>query len=124
MPFKYPSMAERLLANSVIDEEHAHAGTYCWRWIGKVKANRSGMLYGVLTRRVARGPRKGKVVNEFAHRMSLKTFKRRRMTPRMVGAHLCNFSLCINPEHLVGCSQRANIRQCVRDGRHRNGSSK
>lgn len=124
MPFKYPSMHERLLANSVIDEENAHGGTYCWRWIGKISVNRSGMRYGALTRRITRGPRKGQVVNEAAHRMSLKTFKQRRLTKRMVTMHLCNNSLCINPDHLVGGSQRENVRQCVRDGRHVSGFAK
>lgn len=123
MPFKYPSMAERLIANSIVDEERAYNGTFCWTWIGRVTTNRSEMRYGTLTIRAKRGPRKGKPITHFAHRVSIRTFKGRYLSPRMVGAHLCNWSLCINPEHLVGGTQRKNVRQCVQDGRHRNGYS-
>lgn len=116
---KYASDAERLLANSIPSEDSAHGGSRCWEWIGKRRTNRSGMSYPVLTLRYKSGPRRGKVYNMSAHRYSLVVFKGRRMTPRMVARHLCNNPLCINPEHLVGGSQKSNVRQCVREGRHK-----
>lgn len=121
MPKKYESMEERLIANSVLSETCAHKGSRCWEWIGRVKANRSGTLYGVVTLRWKAGPRKGKVRSVYAHRLAIVIFKGRVMTRRMTGRHLCNNTICINPAHLVGGSQRANVRQCVREGRHRNG---
>lgn len=117
MPFKYRSMEERLVANSRKSEEHSYKGDPCWEWTGQRKKNRNGVFYPYITVRVKRGPRKGKTRIVAAHRMSLKVFKGRRMSPRMVGAHLCNYTLCINPEHLVGGSQSANVRYAVRSGR-------
>lgn len=115
---KYPSMAERLIANSILAEDSSHAGTACWLWTGKVRVNRSGMKYGAITKRISRGRRKGQVVNVAAHRAAVEHLGFKRITPRMVVMHLCNNSLCINPLHLAGGSQRANVRQCVADGRH------
>ena len=114
MPFKYPSLVDRLLANSYPSETHVHAGERCWVWMGKT---RNG--YPAMTLRYKSGPRKGKVYNAGAHRLALIVFKGRRMTPKMVARHLCNNPLCINPAHLLGGSQRANVRQCVNDGRHK-----
>ena len=119
MPKKYPSLAERLLANSRPSEELSYNGSRCWEWIGKLQRNRNGTGYPVLTLRYKSGPRKGKVYNMRAHRLAIVVFKHRRMTPKMVARHLCNNPLCINPEHLVGGSQRTNVRQCVADGRHK-----
>lgn len=120
MPRRYASMADRLIANSVLGEEPTYADQPCWIWTGQTYRNRSGMLYGRMSVRVRRGPRKGKVAKVAAHRMSLQTFHAgKRVTPRTVVMHLCNNSLCINPAHLTGGTQIKNVRQCVRDGRHR-----
>lgn len=121
---KYDSMEERLIANSVQSETRAYNGTACWEWIGRITVNRSGMRYGTLNIRAKRGPRKGKTVTHFAHRVALKVFKGRRLTTKSVAKHLCNNTLCINPEHLVGGTQKSNVRQCVREGRHVSGFSK
>ena len=118
MPFKYASMEDRLIANSVLSEEHSYNGSRCWEWIGKRKVNASGMLYGVINVRFKSGPRKGKVKSMAAHRQSLKTFKGLRMTTKSVGRHLCNNTLCVNPEHLTGGSIRDNNRDTVKAGRH------
>ena len=119
MPKKYDSLADRLLANSIPSEDCTYLGSRCWEWIGKLQRNRNGTGYPVLTLRYKSGPRKGKVYNMRAHRLAIVVFKHRRMTPKMVARHLCNNPLCINPEHLVGGSQRSNVRQCVADGRHK-----
>ena len=125
MPFKYSDMCERLIANSVVlpvddPDYHEHDGEPCWLWTGR--RDREG--YGKLNVRLKRGPRKGQIVTHRAHRLAIIHFKGRRMTPKMVGKHLCNNPPCINPMHLRGGTQISNIRQCVREGRHRNGYTK
>ncbi|MES2348458.1 MAG: HNH endonuclease [Pseudomonadota bacterium] len=112
-------MQERIIANSVLDPESVYAGSSCWLWLGKRRPNRSGMFYGFLTMRFKSGPRKGKVHNAAVHRLVVEVFKGRRVTPRMVVMHLCNNTLCCNPEHLLGGSQKKNVQQCVKDGRHK-----
>lgn len=120
---KYESMHERLLANSVRadivgDYSCFHGETFCWLWLGTRNSNG----YGLCGIRMKRGPRKGKVVPQLAHRLSLKTFKNRVISGRKVVKHLCNVRTCINPDHLQGGTAFTNMRQCVREGRHWSGS--
>lgn len=120
MPHKYPSMGERLIANSILSAESFYGGTPCWEWVGAVTVNRSGMRYGKLATRFKRGPRKGQQRTQLAHRVAIVELKNRRLSTKSVVRHLCNNTLCINPEHLVGGTARSNNRQTVRDGRHKN----
>lgn len=120
MPFKYATLIDRIIANSVPSEDSFYNGTPCWEWIGSTITNRGGMRYGTITRRIVKGPRKGKVTKELAHRVVIKGVKGRRLSRRSVGMHLCNNSLCVNPEHLGGGKQKTNVRQCVKDGRQGN----
>lgn len=115
---KYSDIGERIIANSVISNDSFYNASPCWIWTGKKDINRSGMPYPVMTMRYKRGPRKGKVYNARVHRESVKFFNGKRVTPRMVVLHLCNNTLCVNPAHLLGGSQKQNVRQCVKDGRH------
>lgn len=114
MPAPYESMAERIIANTVLCEDYFYNGSSCWLWIGAL--NSSG--YGKLNTRFKRGPRKGKVKSGLAHRVALVEFTGRRLTTKSVVLHLCNNRRCCNPAHLKGGTQRANVRQCVADGRH------
>lgn len=117
---KYASMAERLIANTLLGDTPTYVDQPCWIWTGEVNRNRNGMLYGRMSVRAKRGPRKGKVIKVAAHRMSVQTFHAgKRITPKTVIMHLCNNSLCINPAHLMGGTQIRNVRQCVKDGRHK-----
>lgn len=120
MPFKYATLIDRIIANSRLSDENFYNGTPCWEWIGRVTTNRNGMFYPRITRRIIKGPRKGKVTVEFAHRVVLKGIKGRRLTTKSVCLHLCNNTICVNPEHLAGGSQAKNVRQCVNEGRHGN----
>lgn len=120
MSKKYANLGERIIANSVLSEESFYNGTPCWNWIGAIKINRSGMKYGSMNLRYKSGPRKGKVRSAKAHRMSVEAFhENKRITPKTVVMHLCNNSLCVNPAHLLGGTQKRNVRQCVKDGRHK-----
>jgi len=113
---KYASLAERILANSVVSpySEDWYNGTACWLWVGRTSAG-----YPMMSMRYKKGPRKGKHYTVGAHRMSIVAFKNLRMTPRMVARHLCNNRLCVNPDHLAGGTQKQNIKQCVKEGRHK-----
>jgi len=112
---RYANLGERLIANSRLGDVPTYADQPCWIWIGEVNRNRSGMLYGRLSMRT-----KGKHHKVFAHRASVQAFHaNKRITPRTVIMHLCNNSLCINPAHLTGGTQSKNVRQCVKDGRHK-----
>ncbi|MFA6063848.1 MAG: HNH endonuclease [Gallionella sp.] len=112
---RYPTLADRIIANSVQSDTHAYNGTPCWEWVRR--CNNSG--YPTMTRRLQRGSRKGQVVTVYAHRESVKAFTDRRVTPKMVIMHLCNNRSCVNPAHLQGGTQKQNIRQCVAEGRHK-----
>lgn len=113
MTRRYPTPMDRIIANSAPSLELAYNGTPCWEWLRRV--NNQG--YPTMTRRLKRGPRKGKVVTVYAHREAVKA-SGRRLTPRQVVMHLCNNISCVNPEHLKGGTQRQNMRQCVEEGRH------
>jgi len=131
---RYPSLQERIIANTVTLDGVGMTlpdGTwsYCWIWTGKrVKSRDRGpgstdKWYGIISTRYKSGKRKGKVKSIRVHRLVLELFKNRRMTPKSVGMHLCTNSLCACPDHLVGGTQRQNVRQSVKDGTHRNGYS-
>ena len=112
---RYASLADRIIANSVLSDTHAYNGTPCWEWARR--CNNQG--YPTMTRRLKRGPRKGQVCTVYVHREAIKAFTTRRLTARMVVLHLCNNPSCVNPEHLRGGTQSQNVRQCVAEGRHR-----
>lgn len=117
---KYANLRERIIANSVIAPEGMGSiinGSPCWIWTGAL--NSSG--YPRMNVRMKRGPRKGKSVMVLVHRVVLVEFKDRVMSGRLKSLHLCNNRPCVNPDHLEGGTQRQNIRQCVREGRHWSG---
>lgn len=119
---KYADLGERLCANARLAEVHEREcwfnGTPCWLWEGAKRRNQSGMLYGTLCVRWKRGPRRGKPRTVAAHRTSLIFFKGISIRKDYVVKHLCNNSLCINPDHLAAGTQKSNARQCVKEGRH------
>jgi len=116
---KYASMQERILANSHESEHWSHDGIPCRIWDGAKSTNRSGKRYGKISIRIKKGPRKGKIRSAAAHREAVKA-SGRRLTTKSVAKHLCNNTLCVEERHLVGGSQRSNVRQCVVEGRHGN----
>lgn len=116
MPFKYASMEDRLLANSVISQEYAFRGTPCWDWI----ARRNAAGYGMMAVRWKSGPKKGKLRTVYAHRVSAKVFKGAKASTRNKVAHYCGRQCCINPEHLRYATQKTNVRDNLRNGTHAN----
>lgn len=116
----YSSMQERLLANShtadvALMPECQWNGIPCRLWDGA--RNKGG--YGTLNVRWKSGPRKGKVRTLKAHRVAVQEFTGRKMRKDHVGMHYCNIHLCIEPAHTGGGSQATNMKQCVREARHR-----
>lgn len=116
MAKRYATLEDRIIANSVMSRDSFYNGTPCWEWVGKTIISRiSKNRYPVLTVRVeGKGPR-----NRRAHRLSLTEFRGLRPPTRgHIAAHLCNNSFCVNPMHLAWATEKQNMRQCVRDGRH------
>lgn len=93
----------RLLNLSVIDPVSG-----CWIWIGATIINNRGFRYGSIKV-------DGKTC--LAHRVSFKAFKGVELPKKKTGAHICNVTLCVNPDHLESKSQKQNIRQAAREKR-------
>ena len=106
----YDSMQERIIANSVVMPE-----SECWWWTGAKGKNRDGTLYGRLSKRV---PGKRNPVTEWAHREAVKAFNKMAKIKGKVICHKCDNPLCVNPAHLEVGTQKKNIRDCVKRGRH------
>lgn len=113
--YKYESLAERIIANSVVADGPPVNGELCWIWLGSRKVNRSGMWYARMTVRIDGKPRGVKV-----SRVVLRVFKRLILRRDRVAAHRCNQPLCVNPAHIELVSHSNNMQQCSDDGRIRN----
>jgi len=113
---KYESLAHRIVANTVWTD--GPLDTQCWIWAGKRAASGT---QGAINVRIKRGPNKGKVRTKAAHRVAYEQIKGVRLKRHSITRHLCHNTLCCNPEHMVGNStSRANNRDTVKAGRHRN----
>lgn len=96
-------MIERLLANSVIDDEpHPELGSPCWIFIGCI--TQKG--YGKMAFRIA-----GRLVSRLAHRVAYEAFKEVKLQPDETIDHLCRVPHCINPEHMDVVSSAENTRR-------------
>ena len=117
MARKYSDLGERIAANSRLalpnETEAWYKGTPCWIWQGQKVRNRSGMWYARLSRWV-----RGKHIKEYAHRVSFRFFRSPGLKRCHVVSHLCNNSLCVNPDHLCASTQSTNMLYCVKSGRH------
>ena len=116
---RYASLEDRLLRNSVISKTDFYDGQPCWIWTGPKRANRCGLYYGHFN---VRDKIKRTVKHVLVHRAILSEIHGYRVTRRTVGMHRCNNTLCCNPAHIAGGSQKMNMRQMVNDGRARNGN--
>lgn len=80
---------------------------------------------GKITMRLKRGKNKGKVRTRLVHRVAYEAFTGRRLVRKSSTRHMCNNSLCCNPEHMIGNStQLKNNRDTAKSGRTRNQYSK
>lgn len=123
---KYESLEARLLANSVRADlilpesdwgQFFYGDSFCWLWCGATRQGKTHK-YPAISRRMKSGPRKGKVVSDGAHRVSLRVFRGRTLRAKYVARHLCNNSLCINPMHLMGGTRKQNTADMMKAGRH------
>lgn len=126
MAKKYANMRERILKNSRINMKHFYDGIPCRDWTGSVFPHPSGEggpreeCYGRIGVRFKRGPRRGKGKSTGAHRESQKAFKpHMRVGSKQPVVHFCNRPICVEPRHIHGGTQKANVKQCVADGRHK-----
>ena|ERR1700747_2367511 len=91
---KYPTLMDRIIANSVIDpERRMFNGTFCWIWIGKMGQRRDAQ-YGYINLW-----ENGRTVTKGAHRVSIMA-SGRRLGPKQIARHMCNNTWCVNPGHL------------------------
>lgn len=94
MSSPYPSLADRLIANSYLDVE-----TECWIWLG---ARNPTSDYPRLTMRL---PGRRHPVPVYAHRLALKLFAGR-LSPKHEVHHRCRNPRCINPDHLEATTKK------------------
>lgn len=126
MPRLYANMRERILANSRVNHAHVWNGVPCRDWTGAVFA-RPGwpdaprdQRYGKIAIRFKRGPRKGKVKAEGAHRASKRAFNPKvRVGTKNIVRHICHRPICVENAHLMGGVQKSNVRDAVKAGRHK-----
>lgn len=94
---------QRLLDLSIFDPL-----TGCWIWIGATVINRRGLHYPVI---------KVNGRQTLAHREAWKQVHGRAMPKRKQGAHSCDNTFCICPDHVRGATPGANQREAYRKGR-------
>lgn len=94
---------ERLISKTYLDNE-----TGCWVWTGAVIYNKYARPYGRIRF-------KGKP--QLAHRVVYEIVHDRKLSAHKVGAHKCNNTLCVNPDHIRSASQSSNMRQWRRERR-------
>jgi hypothetical protein len=110
-------MLERIAANSIAAPEGScltYGGVPCRIWTGP----RNGSGYGHLGVRRQRGERKGTVKYLLVHRLIARLVLGVSRLGGRVVKHLCNNYLCCEAAHLKVGTQKSNVQQCVRDGRH------
>lgn len=96
MGFKYASMAERIVANSVLSDD----GKGCWWWTGKRGSND----YPLINIR-----ENGRHRTLLAHRLSFITF-RGAIADGLEVDHDCVCHWCVNPWHLTPRTPQENCR--------------
>lgn len=118
-PRPYKSMLERIAANSVESDRLFYTDpktgdkTPCRVWTGP----RNGSGYGHIGVRRKRGPKKNTVAYLLVHRVVAELVTGIKPRSRVV-KHLCNNYLCCEGGHLKIGTQKSNVQQCVKDGRH------
>jgi hypothetical protein len=97
-------MEERLICNSVQDDDHQYLGTACWVFIGY----RDKAGYGHIT---IRSPLRANPFKQWAHRVAWVVFRCEEIPPGYQLDHLCNYESCINPGHMEPVTKAENIRR-------------
>jgi len=106
---RYPSLVERILANTYLCDESFYDGSPCWVWLGN-RCPHGG--YGRITIREGGRHRKVRVI-----RVVLKEFRGIELAADEMVLHGCNNPPCCNPMHLRPGSGAENARQRWAEGR-------
>lgn len=86
----------------------------CWKWTGGIRPLKSiaPLGYGHFAFRL-----NGKVQNFSAHRLMYELTSGP-IPPGLNVLHKCDNLICVNPDHLFLGTQKDNIQDCVKKGRH------
>jgi hypothetical protein len=128
MPRKYPSLQERLLANSKQLRLHEYDPMKSWSlmpcriWTGAKDGGGYGKLNVRSRLRYKFGKNKGqrKIKIHRAHRMSLALHLGVPIWMLNNVAHACDNKPCIEPTHLSSWTQSKNMQDMIRKGRGKN----
>jgi len=88
---------ERLVARRVVTTQG------CWQWIGATNGYGYGLVF-------IRGER------HYVHRLSYQLAIEQSIPTGLVVDHLCENTLCFNPEHLEAVTHQENLRRASRVG--------
>jgi hypothetical protein len=109
---KYPTLADRIIAMSVLDPE----GSDCWLWLG------ARLKHGYGRINVAFVPG-APTLATLAHRAAYRAFTGQDPGERDVH-HRCNTRWCVNPAHLTLTTHRDNCQTGKRRNEPNSGSFK
>lgn len=85
-----------ILKDKLLDNIEFNNENDCFIWVG-VKKNSNGLIYG---RYYVQLPSDDKAKYYLVHRLSLMVQNKAKLPTDQFVSHLCNRSLCINPNHL------------------------
>jgi hypothetical protein len=125
----YPSLRDRLNANSREYRLHGHDPEKAWTekpcriWTGGLCSEGYGSITIRSSRRYRAGKRKGERIpkRRRAHRVSLANHHGIPLWALKSVAHFCDNRPCIEPTHLGSMTNYQNVRDRSKKGRTRNG---
>lgn len=85
-------------------------GNDCWLWLGSKRGKGYGQIYiGIIN---------GRKRQTYAHRVSWEIANGQSIPDGLEVLHRCDTPLCVRPEHLFLGTQKDNLDDCLKKGRH------